>query len=100
MSMKSIPVEAAVIRQSGVPFKIEQAQLGPPGDREVLVRLVAVGMCHTDVAARDQTSTMTFFEAASTLVTFPNITDVFACNERRLRMGEAICPAARTDVAT
>jgi aryl-alcohol dehydrogenase len=54
VSMKSSPVEAAVVRQSGGPFKIEQAQLGPPREGEVLVRLVAVGMCHTDMAARDQ----------------------------------------------
>lgn len=54
MSLKNISVEAAVVRQAGGPFKIEQAQLGPPREWEVLVRLVAVGMCHTDMAARDQ----------------------------------------------
>jgi aryl-alcohol dehydrogenase len=56
VSMKSIAIQAAVVRQRGGPFQIEQAQLGPPGDWEVLVRLVAVGMCHTDMAARDQIS--------------------------------------------
>jgi aryl-alcohol dehydrogenase len=54
VGMMSIFVEAAVVHRPGGPFEIEQARLSPPGDREVLVRLVAVGMCHTDMAARDQ----------------------------------------------
>jgi hypothetical protein len=37
-------------------------------------------------------STMTCFEAASTPVTLPSITDVFVCSAKRLRMGDAICP--------
>ncbi|MCU0626183.1 MAG: NAD(P)-dependent alcohol dehydrogenase [Gemmatimonadaceae bacterium] len=45
---------AAVVRQSGAPFAIEPIALEEPRDTEVLVRVVATGMCHTDMVARDQ----------------------------------------------
>src|SRR5690606_26920417 len=45
---------AAIVRQKGGPFVIETASLTPPRDDEVLVRVVATGMCHTDMVARDQ----------------------------------------------
>lgn len=43
-------VRAAVIREPNADFSIEELELDPPGEREVLVRLVATGMCHTDAA--------------------------------------------------
>lgn len=36
------------------PFEIETLTLEPPRDDEVLVRLVATGICHTDIAVRDE----------------------------------------------
>lgn len=45
---------AAVVRQKGGPFEIETASIRPPRDDEVLVRVIATGMCHTDMVARDQ----------------------------------------------
>lgn len=45
---------AAVIRQKGGPFQIEQVKRVSMNDDEVLVRVVATGMCHTDMIARDQ----------------------------------------------
>ncbi|MGO2278140.1 MULTISPECIES: NAD(P)-dependent alcohol dehydrogenase [unclassified Psychrobacter] len=45
---------AAVIRQKGGPFQIEQVKTATIQDDEVLVRVVATGMCHTDMIARDQ----------------------------------------------
>ena len=47
--------QAAVVRQKGGPFRIEPVNITPPRHNEVLVRVVATGMCHTDMVARDQT---------------------------------------------
>ena len=47
-------MRAAVVREKGGPFIIEQLQLEEPRDDEVLVRIVATGMCHTDMVVRDQ----------------------------------------------
>jgi aryl-alcohol dehydrogenase len=41
---------AAVMRAHGKPLKIESLELDPPRADEVLVRLVATGICHTDIA--------------------------------------------------
>jgi len=45
---------AAVVRSKGAAFSIENVQIGPPAEHEVLVRVVAVGICHTDLIVRDQ----------------------------------------------
>ncbi|EAQ33808.1 aryl-alcohol dehydrogenase [Nitrobacter sp. Nb-311A] len=45
---------AAVVRQKGGPFRIESVNITQPNNNEVLVRVVATGMCHTDMVARDQ----------------------------------------------
>lgn len=47
-------IQAAVVRQKGGPFKIEEVELDEPRADEVLVRMVATGVCHTDLVARDQ----------------------------------------------
>jgi Zn-dependent alcohol dehydrogenase len=44
---------AAVIRNIGGPFVIEDVEIQAPIGAEVLVRMVGVGMCHTDLVARD-----------------------------------------------
>ena len=44
---------AAVLRTGDGPFTIEKLELGSPGPREVLVRVVATGMCHTDLLSRE-----------------------------------------------
>ncbi|MEM9714071.1 MAG: NAD(P)-dependent alcohol dehydrogenase [Actinomycetota bacterium] len=41
-------ITAAVVRNPEAGFGIEQLELGEPGPGEVLVRLVATGLCHTD----------------------------------------------------
>ncbi|KAB0265571.1 NAD(P)-dependent alcohol dehydrogenase [Microvirga brassicacearum] len=48
------PFKAAVIRQQGGPFRIEAIRHGDLRHDEVLVKIVATGMCHTDMVARDQ----------------------------------------------
>lgn len=46
-------ITAAVVREAGS-FVLERAHLEPPRDDEVLIRVVAVGLCHTDLVVRDQ----------------------------------------------
>jgi aryl-alcohol dehydrogenase len=43
-------IEAAVIREADAPFRIEPLELDDPRPNEVLVRIVAAGICHTDLA--------------------------------------------------
>ena len=45
---------AAVTRQRGADFNIEQVNHGAPRHDEVLVRIVASGICHTDMVVRDE----------------------------------------------
>jgi aryl-alcohol dehydrogenase len=47
-------IRAAVVRQKSGPFVFEDLDLEEPRDDEVLVRVVASGICHTDLVARDQ----------------------------------------------
>jgi len=47
-------IKAAVVREKGGPFVIEELELDEPRENEVLVRVVACGLCHTDLVARDQ----------------------------------------------
>ncbi len=44
---------AAVQRSGDGPFTIEELDVGDPGPGEVRVKLTAVGMCHTDLLARE-----------------------------------------------
>ena len=44
--------KAAVVFESSGEFSIEQLQISDPNDDEVLVRIVGVGICHTDLGAR------------------------------------------------
>jgi len=47
-------VKAAIVREAGQPLVMEQVTLAEPRDDEVLVRVVACGVCHTDMVVRDQ----------------------------------------------
>lgn len=46
--------QAAVVREKGGRFAIETLRIEEPRDHEVLVRIVGVGVCHTDLVVRDQ----------------------------------------------
>jgi aryl-alcohol dehydrogenase len=46
-------IKAAVVFEQSGPFQIEQLELSEPNDDEVLVRIAGVGICHTDLGARD-----------------------------------------------
>jgi len=50
---KAVTARAAVLREVRSPLIIEQIEVGPPRDDEVLVRMAGVGVCHTDLACRD-----------------------------------------------
>jgi aryl-alcohol dehydrogenase len=47
-------VKAAVVREARQPLVIEDVRLGELRHDEVLVRIVATGVCHTDMVVRDQ----------------------------------------------
>jgi alcohol dehydrogenase len=52
-------IKAAVLRQAGMPppyrksqpLSIEEIELDPPGDDEVLIQIMAAGLCHSDLLA-------------------------------------------------
>jgi aryl-alcohol dehydrogenase len=54
MSKNTTQIRAAVVRQKGGPFSIETLTLEAPRRDEVLVNVVATGLCHTDMVARDR----------------------------------------------
>jgi Zn-dependent alcohol dehydrogenase len=41
-------IRAAVVKKTGQPFEIETLDLAPPREKEVLVRIRAAGICHSD----------------------------------------------------
>lgn len=45
--------QAAIVWEPRGPFQITEVELEEPRDDEVLVRIEAVGICHTDLLARD-----------------------------------------------
>ncbi len=47
-------IKAAVVFERSGKFKIEQLEISEPNDDEVLVRVAASGICHTDLAGREQ----------------------------------------------
>jgi aryl-alcohol dehydrogenase len=50
----SATIRAAVTESKGAPFAVEELELDAPRADEVLVRLAAAGICHTDLIIRDQ----------------------------------------------
>ena len=42
-------MKAAVLREINKPLEIEDVQYGNPAPREVLIRTVAAGVCHSDL---------------------------------------------------
>ncbi|MFE5894508.1 NAD(P)-dependent alcohol dehydrogenase [Streptomyces sp. NPDC056468] len=45
----SIPTRAAVVESGGAPFTLSGVELDEPGPHEAVVRMVAAGLCHTDL---------------------------------------------------
>jgi alcohol dehydrogenase, propanol-preferring len=46
-------MQAAVVHEFGTPLKIEDVPIPIPGPGEVLVKIIATGVCHTDLHAAD-----------------------------------------------
>src|SRR5947209_6749543 len=53
LSSAPMKITAAVVPVRSAPFEIQTLDLAAPLADEVLVRVVASGMCHTDLHARD-----------------------------------------------
>jgi aryl-alcohol dehydrogenase/geraniol dehydrogenase (NAD+) len=51
--LKPQRVRAALVRQVGGPFIVEDLSLSPPGRGEIMVRVHGTGICHTDLVCRD-----------------------------------------------
>lgn len=49
-----IKIKAAVTNAKSEPFQIQEINLDPPKGHEILVRMVASGVCHTDAAVQHQ----------------------------------------------
>jgi aryl-alcohol dehydrogenase len=47
-------IKAAVVREKSGAFNLEDLELEEPREDEVLVRIAGAGVCHTDLACRDQ----------------------------------------------
>ena len=43
-------MKAAVLREVNKPMEVEEVAISKPGPREVLVRTVAAGVCHSAVS--------------------------------------------------
>ncbi|KXS21032.1 GroES-like protein [Gonapodya prolifera JEL478] len=52
--MSALPktFKAAVFTAQGAPAEIKQVELKPPGDRQVLIKVKASGVCHSDMFTR------------------------------------------------
>src|SRR5881394_3177721 len=77
-------ITAAVVPARSQPFEIQQLDLAAPLADEVLVRIVASGLCHTDLHARDGY--------------FPNLPYPIVCGHEGAGIVEAV-GAAVTDLA-
>jgi S-(hydroxymethyl)glutathione dehydrogenase / alcohol dehydrogenase len=44
-----VQIKAAILRETNQPLTVEQVEIDEPGPREVLVRTVAAGVCHSDL---------------------------------------------------
>lgn len=50
---QALPARAAIVRQPGAAMLIEPIEVAAPRADEVRVRMVGVGVCHTDLVCRD-----------------------------------------------
>ncbi len=48
-------IQAAVVNNKGEDFQIDTVELDPPQSGEILVRMIASGICHTDINVKNQT---------------------------------------------
>jgi S-(hydroxymethyl)mycothiol dehydrogenase len=48
-----IQARGVIAREPGKPAEVEEFTIDPPGPQEVLVRILASGVCHTDLSAKN-----------------------------------------------
>ena len=53
MTLQATSAKAAVLRNVGGPFNMEEISVAAPRQDEVRVKIVGVGVCHTDMVVRD-----------------------------------------------
>lgn len=46
------PARAAILTHAGAPFTVTDVEIGAPGHGEIGVRMVATGLCHTDLGVQ------------------------------------------------
>jgi aryl-alcohol dehydrogenase len=51
----AVHATAALLEEVDAPLRLEQVEIGPPGEGEILVRMRGVGICHTDISAQNGT---------------------------------------------
>lgn len=58
--MDRIPIQALVVEEKSGPFVLQELELEEPAREEVLVRILASGVCHTDEITRHGDMPMPF----------------------------------------
>jgi aryl-alcohol dehydrogenase len=56
----SLAISAALVAEPGAAFTIQTAELEAPRPDEILVRVMAVGICHTDLVTAQGNTTAPF----------------------------------------
>jgi aryl-alcohol dehydrogenase len=49
----AMQIKAAIAREQGADLSLEAIDIEEPRDNEILVKVVATGVCHTDLVVRD-----------------------------------------------
>ncbi len=80
-------ITAAVVDAKGGPFALQRLELGPLRSDELLVKVAAAGVCHTDIVVRDQWYPVPLpavlgHEGAGTVVEVGSGVDGFAPGDR------------------
>ena len=60
---ESIVARGVIAREPGQPGVVEEFTIDPPGPGEALVRILASGVCHTDLSAKTASSVQRGFRS-------------------------------------
>ena len=85
-------MKAAVCREFGKPWTIEDIQLAPPGPREIRVKIKACAICHSDISYADgiwggELPAVFGHEASGTILETGNDVAEFSIGESHLPAG-------------
>jgi aryl-alcohol dehydrogenase len=59
-----VKITAAVVESKDSPFQLEGVEIGEPRADELLVKIAAAGMCHSDLSVRSQATPFPFRECS------------------------------------